>query len=91
MEKLRARLRRLLTGPVMDATERAGFGADIDAAQSVDDLAVISGRLMNVGARELGKVADGIEPIDRVEAARIRADASSWRVPEVEQDSQVTP
>ncbi len=90
MQKLRERLRQMLTAPVMADTERAELGAALDAAQNFDDLAIVSGRMMNVGARELGKVANGLDSVDRVEAARVRADAARSRVPELDNETEPT-
>jgi len=81
MLKLQARLRKLLAAPVMGDAERAELSAAIDGAQSVDDLAVITGRMFNIGARELHKVADGVT--DRADAARIRAEAERHVIPEL--------
>lgn len=83
MQILQARLRKLLRFPVMSAEERAEFTAAVDGAQTPAELKIIAGRLMNVGARELHKVADGIEPAERVEGARIRAEAEKSMVPEL--------
>lgn len=83
MLRLQARLRRLLSMPVVPAEDRAELAAAIDSAQSMDDLAIVTGRMFNAGARELHKVADGVAQFDRVDAARIRAEADRYTVPEL--------
>ena len=47
------------------------------------------GRMFNIGARELNKVAAGIEPHDRIDAARIRAEAERYRIPELDAEQVV--
>lgn len=88
MLRLQARLRKMLDAPLMSADERAELGAAIDSAQSMDDLAVVTGRMFNVGARELHKLADGVQAHDRVDAARIRAEAERYYVPELDAEQE---